>query len=84
MPRHFTTSGFATCGGAESGDGLRAQRRAVAPGCGGGVAWGAAMNIMPWEFYVHYGDRDLLAGNYDAMKEQIRFMQNWVATTASC
>ena len=36
------------------------------------------MNIMPWEFYVHYGDRDLLAGNYDAMKEQIRFMQNWV------
>ena len=48
------------------------------PGCGGGVAWGAAMNIMPWEFYVHYGDRDLLAGNYDAMKEQIRFMQNWV------
>ena len=26
------------------------------PGCGGGVAWGAAMNIMPWEFYLHYGD----------------------------
>ena len=48
------------------------------PGCGGGVAWGAAMNIMPWEFYVHYGDRDMLADNYDAMKEQIRFMQNWV------
>ena len=48
------------------------------PGCGGGVAWGAAMNIMPWEFYVHYGDRQILSENFDAMKEQIRFMLNWV------
>ncbi|HZF65811.1 MAG TPA: family 78 glycoside hydrolase catalytic domain, partial [Chitinophagaceae bacterium] len=28
------------------------------PGCGGGVAWGAAMNIMPWEYYMHYGAKD--------------------------
>ncbi len=47
------------------------------PGCGGGVAWGAAMNIMPWEFYLNYGDIDLLAENYEAMKEQLRFMQGW-------
>jgi alpha-L-rhamnosidase len=47
------------------------------PGCGGGVAWGAAMNIMPWEFYVHYGDRDLLSGHYGAMKEQVRYMLTW-------
>ena len=31
------------------------------PGCGGGVAWGAAVNIMPWEYFVHYGDTSLLA-----------------------
>lgn len=47
------------------------------PGCGGGVAWGAAMNIMPWEFYVHYGDRDLLSANYEYMKEQVRYMLSW-------
>ena len=48
------------------------------PGCGGGVAWGAAMNIMPWEFYLHYGDKDMLAVNYEGMKEQVRYMQTWV------
>ena len=47
------------------------------PGCGGGVAWGAAMNIMPWEFYVHYGDKGMLSGNYEAMKEQVRYMLTW-------
>jgi alpha-L-rhamnosidase len=47
------------------------------PGCGGGVAWGAAMNIMPWEFYLHYGDRDLLSRNYEYMKEQVRYMLSW-------
>ena len=48
------------------------------PGCGGGVAWGAAINIMPWEFYVHYGDLDMLEDNYEGMKEYIRYMQTWV------
>ena len=48
------------------------------PGCGGGVAWGAAIAIMPWEYYLHYGDIDMLKDNYDAMKEYIRYMQTWV------
>ncbi len=48
------------------------------PGCGGGVAWGAAMVIMPWEFYLHYGDLDMLQNNYEGMKEEIRYMQTWV------
>ena len=47
------------------------------PGCGGGVAWGAAMNIMPWEFYMHYGDIDMLKNNYEGMKEYIRYMLTW-------
>ncbi len=47
------------------------------PGCGGGVAWGAAMNIMPWEFYLHYGDIDMLTNNYEGMKEYIRYMLTW-------
>ncbi len=48
------------------------------PGCGGGVAWGAAMVIMPWEFYLHYGDTDMLHENYEGMKEYLRYMQSWV------
>jgi len=48
------------------------------PGCGGGVAWGAAISIMPWEFYMHYGSKDILADSYPAMKEYIRYMQTWV------
>ncbi len=48
------------------------------PGCGGGVAWGAAICIMPWEFYQHYGSKDMLTDNYEAMKGYIRYMQTWV------
>lgn len=48
------------------------------PGCGGGVAWGAAMNIMPWQFYVQYGDLQLLAQSYPAMQDQLRHMLSWV------
>lgn len=47
------------------------------PGCGGGVGWGAAMNIMPWEYYLHYGDRDLLTANFEGMKGYIKYMLTW-------
>ena len=48
------------------------------PGCGGGVGWGAAICIMPWEFYLHYGSKDMLEDNYQGMKEYIRYMESWV------
>jgi len=35
------------------------------------------MNIMPWEFYLHYGDIDMLKNNYEGMKEYIRYMLTW-------
>lgn len=47
------------------------------PGCGGGVAWGAAISIMPWEYYLHYGDTSILRDSYDAMKGYIRYMLKW-------
>ena len=47
------------------------------PGCGGGVAWGAAMCIIPWEHYVHYGDISVLQEHYEAMQGQLRFMEGW-------
>jgi len=47
------------------------------PGCGGGVGWGAAINIMPWEFYLHYGDINMLRNNYEGMKGYIKYMLTW-------
>ncbi len=47
------------------------------PGCGGGVAWGAAINIMPWEYFVHYGDTSMLRYTYKPMKGYVRYMLTW-------
>ncbi len=47
------------------------------PGCGGGVAWGAAICIMPWEFYVQYGDTSMLRENFEGMKGYVRYMLTW-------
>jgi alpha-L-rhamnosidase len=48
------------------------------PGCGGGPAWGAAICIIPWQYYVHYGAADMLEDNYEGMKGYLRYMQTWV------
>lgn len=48
------------------------------PGCGGGVAWGAAIAIMPWEFYLQYGAIDILEDNYESMKGYIEYMKSWL------
>ncbi len=48
------------------------------PTAGGGVGWGAAMNTMPWEYYVQYGDRKILEDNFTAMKHQVEYMTTWV------
>lgn len=48
------------------------------PGCGGGVGWGAAVNIMPWEMYRHFGDVQLLEESYFTMTEQMRFMMKYI------
>jgi alpha-L-rhamnosidase len=51
------------------------------PGCGGGVAWGAAICIMPWEFYIQYGDTSMLRDNYEGMKGYVRYMLTWTDST---
>jgi alpha-L-rhamnosidase len=47
------------------------------PGCGGGPAWGSSMVIMPWEYYVHYGDIDMLKNNFIGMQGYIDYMLTW-------
>lgn len=48
------------------------------PGCGGGPAWGAAICVIPWEYYMHYGSVDMLEDNYEGMKGYLNYMQTWV------
>lgn len=46
-------------------------------GCGGGVPWGAAICIIPWEHYLHYGDASVLEEHFDAMRAQLDYMTTW-------
>jgi len=50
------------------------------PGCGGGFAWGAAICIMPWEFYSHYGAKDILTDSYSGMINYLRYMKTWLGS----
>ena len=51
----------------------------VEPRAGGGVGFGAAIDVMPWEFYLRYGDRSILEENFDAMKAYVRYLEGWRA-----
>lgn len=47
-------------------------------GAGGGVAWGAAMTLIPWDYYMAYGDERMLRDNYEAARKQTLQMDQWV------
>ena len=64
--------------GSQTADGYIPNGAPWQPGCGGGVGWGAAMEIMPWEFYRHYGDERLLAQSFEGMCNHVRWMTTWV------
>ncbi|MBP5339536.1 MAG: family 78 glycoside hydrolase catalytic domain [Bacteroidaceae bacterium] len=53
------------------------------PTCGGGVAWGAALNTMSWEYYLQYGDRQILEQAYQPMRAQLRNMQTWLTSDST-
>ncbi len=48
----------------------------VAPLAGGfgGILWGSAGITVAWESYRQYGDKDMLAEHYDAMKRYIHYI----------
>lgn len=48
-------------------------------GGGGGPEWGAACILVPWQVYLHYGDRRMLSKHYAGMK---RFL-SWMYSQAS-
>lgn len=50
----------------------------IAPLSGGfgGFLWGSAGITVPWELWLQYGDRDMLAEHYDAMKRYINYVEH--------
>lgn len=43
-------------------------------GGGGGPAWGASYVIVPWQYYLYYGDVDILRENYAGMKRFFAYL----------
>jgi alpha-L-rhamnosidase len=52
----------------------------VAPMGGGfgGTLWGTAGIVIPWETYLQYGDKAMLAEHYEAMKRYMSFLDSKV------
>src|SRR5690606_14174088 len=42
---------------------------------GGSAGWSDVATIIPWEFYVAYGDTAILADQYESMVKWIGFME---------
>ncbi|MGC4233644.1 MAG: family 78 glycoside hydrolase catalytic domain [Niabella sp.] len=45
---------------------------------GGGPAWGGIVISLPWFMYQHYGDKNVLTGNYQMMKDWLAFLDTHV------
>jgi len=45
-------------------------------GAGGGPTWGAICVMLPWDMYLHYGDRRVLRDNYPMMKRYVEFLES--------
>ncbi len=43
-------------------------------GGGGGPAWGSAYVIVPWYYYVYYGDTQILQKHYKGMKQWVEYL----------
>ncbi len=39
-----------------------------------GVEWSSTYLIMIWQYYVYYGDKNILRENYEAMKKYLKFL----------
>ncbi len=48
------------------------------PGCGGGVPWSAALCVMPWNYYIQYGDERQIEKCYEGMKHLLEYFDTWV------
>ena len=44
---------------------------------GGSSAWADIATVLPWQMYLTYGNKELLAENYPLMKKWVDFMRSW-------
>ncbi|MCL2240778.1 MAG: glycoside hydrolase family 78 protein [Defluviitaleaceae bacterium] len=44
------------------------------PGEGGSAAWGDAVTICPWELYLAYGEREILARQFESMRKWVDYI----------
>jgi len=42
----------------------------------GTIAWSSAYILVSWYYYLHYGDRQILASHFDGMKRYFQFLQS--------
>lgn len=42
---------------------------------GGATAWGDAATVIPWQAFLHFGDKDILKRQYGSMKAWVEYMQ---------
>jgi alpha-L-rhamnosidase len=42
---------------------------------GGSSAWGEAATVIPWNVYLHYGDKAILEQQFESMKSWVDFIQ---------
>ena len=53
------------------------QHTAPFGGGGGGPAgWGGAIIVVPWKYYLHYGEADILEEYYENMLAFVRYMES--------
>lgn len=41
----------------------------------GSAAWGDAATVIPWMLYLHYGDKELLRGQFQSMKDWVDYIK---------
>ncbi|MBO4558145.1 MAG: alpha-L-rhamnosidase N-terminal domain-containing protein [Bacteroidales bacterium] len=63
---------------AQKPDGYVANSAPWQPEAGGGIPWGASINIIPTDFFWEFGDERLYRECYVPMQEQTRWMTSWV------
>ena len=50
---------------------------------GGTVAWGDAATVIPWNVYLHYGDKTILEQQFESMKAWVDFIRRKDAETGN-
>jgi alpha-L-rhamnosidase len=45
-------------------------------GGGGSAGWSDVATVVPWNMYLAYGDKDILANQYNSMKAWVGYMKN--------